>query len=266
MKISQGTIKTWSECPLKVKYKLDAVPRTVSSAMSFGNALHLAVMDMEVAGRLQVGLNRLNAVWDDLDLHGLSYDYMMPRMTHDGYRQLGETILTDWWQLIQWDTDIVLAREHEFLVPIGENTLHGFVDKLVIRRVKGGEDVLVVSDYKTGSKLPTREYLRHDVQFSAYAYATTQPEFWDGLPNGQKLWSDLQPARRFGEWVHMRPTRRVDCGERTAMHYNRVRYACDAIAESIAMGIFPPTISGAACEFCDFRKLCGLPLIEEEAA
>jgi hypothetical protein len=67
-----------------------------------------------------------------------------------------------------------------------------------------------------------------------------------------------------GEWVHLRTPKRIDAGFRTEVHYNRLQYAIEQIELSVALGIFVPDISGAACEFCEFRQRCGLPSREQE--
>lgn len=214
---------------------------------------------MEEARSLTGGLERFQATWDDLSILDVEYDYLMPRNSHNGYREDGIRILTDWWKLIQWESDVVLAREHTFRVPLGTHVLTGTVDKLCVRQLKGGEEVVLVSDYKTNSKVPTREYLAHDIQFSSYAYASTQPEFWDGIPDGEAIYQAYKDSRRFGEWVHLRGPRRIDAGVREQYHFNRLLYAVDSIEASIQCGIFVPTLTGEACEFCEFRNVCGIP-------
>jgi hypothetical protein len=39
--------------------------------------------------------------------------------------------------------------------------------------------------------------------------------------------------------------------------------AVDAMAESVAMRIFVPNISGESCRYCEFRAVCGLPQLDE---
>jgi len=220
---------------------------------------------MELAYDPQVGIDRFEAMWQHLPDFDLDYDYLIPRYSHSTYTEMGYKILRDWWSLIQWDTDIVLAREYPFEVPIGDgNTLAGIADKVCLRTQKDGSTSVLISDYKTGSKQPTRDYLAHDVQFSAYCYASTQREFWDNIPDGSKLFVELGDAMREGEWVHLRGPKRIPAGPRTEMHYNRLRYAVDQIEQSIALGIFVPDLSGETCEWCEFRKICGLPTRAQE--
>ena len=276
MIIRQSTIKQFMDCSLKYKFSHeDGIEREQSSALSFGTVIHDAVLVMEVQQSLAAGLARFDEMWDNLEKYDLRYDYLMPRNTHSGYRDMGHKILRDWWMLIQWESDVVLAREYNFTVPIGTHQLTGTVDKLALRPLKGAKGYgVLVSDYKTSSKQPTRDYLQHDIQFHAYCYATTQPEFWVNLPplklmdgsvaTGDELYAKYIDAPRLGEWVHLRTPRRIDAGERTAVHYNRLEYAIDQIEASVATGIFVPDISGASCEYCEFRKRCGLPSREQE--
>lgn len=261
MRISPSALKLWQRCPLQYRFsKIDDLPREQTSATSFGTVIHDAVQHMEEAGSLEVGLRRFDECWSDLSILGVEYDSLMPRSSHQGYADDGKRILSDWWKIFQWDTDVVLAREHPFEVPLGpRHSVSGFVDKLLLRTLKGGEVVVVASDYKTNSKLPTREYLKHDLQFSAYCYATTRPEFWESIPNGPALFEQLRDARRMGEWVHLKGPKRIDAGERRqAPHYNRLAYAADALEASIECGIFVPNISGESCEWCPYRRQCGL--------
>lgn len=267
----QSSIRLFQECPLRFRFQADGMAREQSSAMSFGSVIHEAIMELEVNYDLARGVAKFDSMWDDLpnaiDQFGksLEYNYLIPRYNHDTYRDLGHRILRDWWMLVQWDTDVVLAREYAFDVPISEgHRLIGTVDKVVLRTMKDGSIAVVTVDYKTGSKQPTREYLAHDIQFSSYCYATTQPEFWTGIPNGAELFEQLRDAERHGEWIHVRTTKRIPAGIRTEMHYNRLRYACEQMQLSIDLGIFMPDLTGEKCEFCEFRKVCGLPSRQEE--
>lgn len=276
MIVRQSLIKQFMECSLKYKFAHeDGVPREQSSALSFGTVIHEAVLVMEVQESLAAGVAHFDKMWDDLGAYSLAYDYVMPRNTHQGYQEMGHRILRDWWSLIQWESDVVLAREYGFTVPLGEHTLTGTVDKLALRPLKGAKGFgVLISDYKTSAKQPTRDYLQHDVQFHAYCYATTRSEFWAGLPpvkladgstmSGPELFAKYVDAPRMGEWVHLRTPRRIDAGVRTDVHYNRLKYAVDQIEASVATGIFVPDISGASCEYCEFRQRCGLPSREQE--
>ena len=55
----------------------------------------------------------------------------------------------------------------------------------------------------------------------------------------------------------------MDAGIREQRHYNCIEMAANAVAESIAMRIFVPTISGESCRYCEFRGPCGLPELDD---
>lgn len=129
----------------------------------------------------------------------------------------------------------------------------------------------MVETHNTNKKTPTYGYLEEDLQFSAYAYATTFLVFWEQLcaaqgwppEQAQVLFDRYKNVPRRGEWVALTEPKRMDAGERTQRHYNRIIMAVDALGLSVAMRIFVPTISGESCLYCDFREPCGLPAIEE---
>jgi CRISPR/Cas system-associated exonuclease Cas4 (RecB family) len=276
MLIRQSTIKTYSSCALKVKWAQEGYPREQSSALSFGTVIHDAILHMEKSYSYQGGLDRFNAIWDNLEAYNqdcepiqpgevsLAYDYIMPRNSHVGYSTDGHKILRDWWSLIQWESDVVLAREYNFTVDVGDHQLTGTLDKLALRPLKDGGFGVLVSDYKTSRKQPTRDYLRHDIQFHAYCYATTRPEFWVNIENGAELYERYMSAPRLAEWVHLRLAKRIDAGERVPVHYTRLAYTIDQIDKSQKADIWVPTVTGETCEYCEFRNNCGLPTREEE--
>lgn len=247
-------IKEWARCPLSFRYTyIDRLPTKQSSALTFGTIIHDAVLHMEQQGSLAVGLDTFNQWWDkpeQIDPE-LKIDVWIAKHTWANLRDEGHNILKRWWEVIKWDTDVVIAREHHFVVPVGEHELEGTLDKLKLTwDPKTGNQRLLISDYKSTRKVPTYEYLEHDLQFTAYCLATHHPSFWSGIHNGEQLFGDFQDLPRYGEWVHLQKPKRLDAGIRTDMHYNRLRYAIDQIAESVAMRIFPPIISGETCAAC----------------
>lgn len=268
MIIRQSSIKQWQECPLRFRYThIDGLEREQSGAVVFGSIIHDCVLFLETAKDLDATVERFEKFWANPELLDPEYriDYYVRGTNWKKYLDSGRDILRRWWSIIQWDSDLTIAREHFFEVPIGNgHTLQGTVDKVVIRwNSKLNTNVLLISDYKTNKKTPTYDYLEEDLQFSSYAYASLQPEFWDSLPNGKEMYERYKDLPRHGEWVSLTNARRMDAGERTPRHYNRLIMQVDAMAESIAANIFTLNISGEACRYCDFRKQCGLPEIED---
>jgi len=262
MQVRQSDLKTWMKCPLQYRYRhIDGLQEEQAGSSIFGSIIHDCVLYMEENADLPGAIERFKKFWLDPSELDPTYrvDYYVRGTNWKKFMEDGPRVLTDWWSVISWETDLVLAREHTFDVPIGNgHTLHGTVDKLVVRyRAKTDENVLLISDYKTNKKTPTYDYLEEDLQFSAYAYASTRPEFWTGLHPG--AFEKYQDLPRYGEWVQLTVPRRMDAGIRSERHYNRLTMAVNALADSVAMRIFVPNISGESCRYCEFRKQCGLP-------
>lgn len=270
--VRQSDLKQWSRCPLSWRYmNIDGLPRTQGGSAVFGTVLHELVLYLETTKDFEGTLQRFTQMWLDPVAHlgrdKGQIDYYERGRSWRKFNDIGPKILADWWALIQWESDVVLAREYEFDVPIGDgHRLHGTIDKLAIRYLAATDSqVLLVSDYKTAGKRPTYEYLEDDLQFTAYSYATLQPEFWVNIPDGPAMFERLKDLPRRGEWVHLQDIHRMDAGPREQHQYNRLIYAVNAMAESVALRIFVPDISGATCRFCEFRDRCGLPDIPEVA-
>lgn len=266
--LHQSDLKTWMACPLRWRYQnIDQLPREQSASLTFGSLMHEAVLMLETTGDLIAAITFFTNAWDDPTTVDPKYkiDYYVRATNWKKYAELGPKILRDWWGLIQWDSDVILGREYPFSVAIGRNghRLDGTIDKLALRYIARLDTyVVLVSDYKTNNKTPTYDWLADDLQFTAYCYATTQPEFWAGLPDGDKIFAKVASYPRHGEWVSLVNNRRMDAGERGAVQYNRLEYMVDQMADSIALRIFVPNISGEACRYCDFRAQCGLAPIE----
>lgn len=272
MRVRQSDLKMWAKCPLIYKFTyLDRLPREQSGSLTFGTLIHHCVEQLERTGDLAGSIELFQELWIQPTLLHPDYavQYYVRGTSWKKYMELGPKILRDWWAIASWDSTLVLAREHSFEVPIGEgHTLHGTLDKLEVAYradINGGlgGQVLRISDYKTNNKVPTYNYLAEDLQFSAYAYATTRPEFWANL-GGQAAYERYQDLPRYGEWVQLTGPKRMDAGIREQRHYNRIEMAVNGLADSVAMRIFVPNISGETCRYCEFRSPCGLPELDED--
>jgi hypothetical protein len=165
-----------------------------------------------------------------------------------------------------------------------QHTLTGTIDRLAVRKWYG-TPYLAIEDFKTG-KQPA--YLRQNMQGTAYAYATTQPEFWKSdffpsfddqtidalethfakhqyrLHEGTKEWWWSGPtrthmielaSRRF-RWINMQYIKYADGGWRGPADYARLEQAVDAYVKGQEAQIYQPTLSGEICRYCPFQKTC----------
>lgn len=275
MIVRQSTLKKWQECPLKVRFEhVDKLPRLQSGSLTFGSIIHHVVQYMEENRDLPGALALFEQLWCQPTLlntpdDNYSIDYYVRGTNWKKFMDEGRRILNEWWHMFSWDSDLVLAREYSFEVPIGDgHFLRGTLDKLVVTyRADIDAWVLLISDYKTNRKAPTYDYLAEDLQFSAYSWALLQPEFWINLPGGRgpELMAQFGGYPHYGQWVALTGPKKMDAGPREARHHNRLIMAVNAFALSYEMRIFVPTISGESCRYCEFRKQCGLPeLIEPD--
>lgn len=267
MHIRQSDLKLWQKCPLMWYFQnVEHLPREQSGSLTFGSILHDCVLYAEVHQDIEGAVERFRYFWQFPEALDPEYhiQYYVRGTSWKKFAEEGPRILRAWWEIISWDSSLVLGREYSFSVPIGDHFLDGTIDKLEVRFMPSINSwVVMVSDYKTNKKNPTYDYLAEDLQFSAYCYATTKPEFWTGIPNGEALYQKYKDLPRWGEWVALTHPRRMDAGVREQRHFNRLRMAVDGVAASIGMGIFVPNISGESCRYCEYRGPCGLPLLDE---
>jgi hypothetical protein len=188
--------------------------------------------------------------WDHPREIDLRIDYYNPRTTHESLRKRGLEMLDRYHELMPWKQGTLIGTEVRFEVPLGNHTLRGIIDKLFARP---GKRRLEVVDFKTSYKVP--EKLRYNQQFTGYCYATERPEFWEGLSYD---WEDYQGWSREGWWYAARTAKMHSAGTRTALDYQRLVLAVDAMAEANALDIYPLSIAGESCGWCPFAdEICG---------
>lgn len=273
MRVRQSDLKTWAKCPLIYKFQnIDGLTREQSGSLTFGSIIHHCIQHLEETQDLAGSLLLFQELWIQPTLLDPTYQpqYYVRGTSWKKFMERGEQVLRDWWGIASWDSAVTIGREHTFEVPIGRNghTLFGTADKVEIAfradiNAGLGGNVLKIVDYKTDKKTPTYDYLAEDLQFSAYAYASMQREFWTNI-GGDEAWQRHLSLPRYGEWVQLSGPKRMDAGIREQRHFNRIEMAIDALAESVGMRIFVPTISGETCRYCEFRKPCGLPELDDD--
>jgi RecB family exonuclease len=162
--------------------------------LALGNALHLALelthkfkpeFDLQYA--LQIYLKEFDRIIQEDDVF-VAY----PKMKK--LRADGTTMLELYAYGLEKDSaeNDILEVEKEFKLPFEETiVIVGKIDKVQRSKRTGG---LIVTDYKSGSKEPDEWFLRHDLQFSTYAWAALElygelPEamIWHHLRNGKRL-------------------------------------------------------------------------------
>ena len=215
-----------------------------------GSVWHYAVeVYEEYDGDIGLALKTFDYYWDSPELLGQTIDFWHPRTSYEGLRKRGREMLQRYHDLQPFQYGTTLGTEIEFVVPIGSHEIHGIIDKLQMRPRKKELEII---DFKTGAKTPTK--LRHNLQFTSYMYATTQPEFWAAVPGHEDGYELYRNYKRSGWWLHARNTKKIHVGERTQRDYDRLLLAIDEMEKAIDQGIFPLTISGEECGYCPYEE------------
>lgn len=308
--VRQSDLSSWSRCQLQKFYYDRAranpeAPQPESlSATVYGTVVHYALMILEQAlsegtepdEALALAIRTFEHYWEPQHLAELGerVTVWLPRQTYGGLRERGRIAIRDYYKLRCTDQSWLLALEYQFAVPvqIGDvtHTLTGTIDRLSLRK-QARKPYLSLDDYKTG-KQPT--YLRHNMQGSAYAYASSRPEFWSGWEEsgmgslmtfdpdmtarietmfgswGYRLHAgspgDAPLASRRFRWINLQEIKFADGGWRHERDYARLHLAIDGYVRACEQGIYAVNQSGEVCTYCPFRKVCGgIGLPAEEA-
>jgi len=267
-RISASKMSTFMTCPLQAKFQyLDKLPRKQHASASFGTCVHHALDFYNNTGDLNRSVNEFLDVWENPEKLGVTPETWPKGGTYGGMRQRGIEMLRGYHDGLKWDTREVLATEHKFLVPLGEFEVTGFVDLLELRKNKRGKSEIRVVDYKTNKKQPFLNSLHLNIQFTTYAYAAEQPEFWLGngpdfpaMENGAYYWEMYKDLPRRPIWYQLETQKEMDAGLRDDQDYMRLYRVCKEMAKAVKYDVFIPQISGDSCVFCPYTEPCGIPI------
>ena len=281
MLIHQSDLAAWSRCAAQYGYKRAGIADKSNSASAYGSVMHHALQvfertritdgfDTAVRSALETFVHYSNPLNIEAVCEPVPNDGWLPRQGYSELRARGIEAIKKYADLIRFDDHELLATEYSFIVPIhgtwdydlGQpHELAGSIDRLAVRHYSR-KVAVCIDDYKTGKEY---KYLRHNLQFTAYAYASLQPEFWLGAQGedgfgperGQALMERFAEAGRRGTWINMRTFKFQDAGWRGEKDYARFTLAVEQLTASIKADIFPLSITGENCHFCPFRDFCG---------
>jgi ATP-dependent helicase/DNAse subunit B len=278
--IHQSGLSTWNRCPHAYMLAKQGQRQRQSSAMAYGSVMHYALETFERL-RFTTGVKFADAVeaatqtfthyWHPANIEAICppVDMWYPRQTYNDMRIKGIEAIKAYSGLMRYDDHELLATEFSFQVPIfgtwdyeleAEHVLAGTIDRLAVRHYAGVETVCV-DDYKTGAEY---RFLRQNLQFTAYCYATTRMDFWIGyggedgfgVERGSALYQRFLKAPRRGTWINMRTVKFQDAGWRGPDDYTRFALAVEQQQASEKADIFPLSISGEHCQYCEFKDIC----------
>lgn len=274
MRVSASLMNTWMTCPLQAKFRyIDKMPDVSNAYSAFGSCVHHALEHYNKTGDIDEAVELFKKVWDDPSLIGSAFEYFPKFTSYSGLLNRGLDMLREYHEKQKWENRIVVAAEHRFNVPLGEHNLVGIVDLLEMKKSGRGKNTLKIVDYKTNSKAPYTSALKVNVQFTAYHFASLQPEFWmgdgtpenPGMPNGANLWDRLQDSPRRTYWYQLMSNKEIDAGDRDDADFMRMYRVVKEITRAIEHQVFVPNISGDSCIYCPYTEPCGLPIPKEDA-
>lgn len=200
-------------------------------------------------------------------VHGI--DEWLPRQNYGGLRAKGLKALEDYFSLLRTDTDAtLLALELNFRLPIdldelGTHFVTGTADRVALRRYYR-KPYVSIEDFKTGKQ---QTYLRYNVQFTVYCWASLQRDFWKDFPDADERWQLYANWARRGRWFDVAHNKPVDAGWRAAADYARMKVALKEYVKANNADSFPLTMKGDVCLYCDFRDgTCGGVAVPDEDA
>lgn len=272
MRLSATALKRWMNCPLQEHfYRTLDRPRRQNGKASFGTIIHHCLDEMGKGVDVEVAVELFKELWNDPDRLGVKPDYWPKYTSYGSLREKGIDILRLYDEKAKWDKPLILASEFEFLVPFGDHELHGFVDRLQLKKAGNGRRTLQIVDFKTNARQPTQVDLRLDQQFTVYVYASLQPEFWmgngpefPGITNGKQLMEQLEDVPRRGVWYHLMTNKEIDAGPRDDGDFMRLYRVAEQIARATEAKVFVPKI-GDACIWCDYTAECGITIPDRDA-
>ena len=208
--IRPSKFEAYTDCQLRALLtELGATDATDETAASLGTLVHAVAEQAPDGASVEQLTELLDAGWAALDFgapwHGVNERARAEQMLRT---------LAAWLQASRAQLTLV-AKEAPFDVTIGDARLSGTVDRL--ERDEGGR--LVVIDYKTGKKAPTKNELVEHAQLAAYQLAVSEGGFTDGqqVPSGGAQLVQLaaktaggvqrqQPLADYPEpdWVHVK--------------------------------------------------------------
>lgn len=264
-------LSTWMGCPLQARFRyLDKLPDEANAYSAFGSCVHHALDHYNTHGDVDLAVRVFEEVWDDPALIDRAFEYWPPYTSFATMLNRGREMIREYHDKQKWEERLVIASEHKFNVPFGDHRLSGIVDLLEMKKSGRGKSTLKIVDYKTNSKAPNRTELKLNIQFTAYQWASLQPEFWlgdeegPGMPNGENLWDKLKDSPRRTFWYQLSQNKEIPCGERDTKDFMRLYRAITEVAKAWEAQIFVPNISGSTCIYCPYTDPCGVPVPQEE--
>lgn len=276
MLIHQSDLSSFNRCGEQHRRQLNGTRGPQLSATAYGSVLHHALHTLERTGDVKLAVDTFDHYWHPLHIDAVCEPVQewIARDSYGALRTKGMELIKRYFDLVRYrDEEELLALEMPFVVPILDtwdeeegraHYLGGTIDRLALRFKQRRLEVCI-DDWKSGRK---KAHLPLAIQFTAYSYASTQPDFWTGSEDfytegfgperGLELFERLAGAPRHGWWIDVSGTtpKWTDAGVRTDRDYARFKRAVDNYVAARKADIFPLAYEGEVCAYCPFKNDC----------
>ena len=250
-KWSASRLKRLLQCPRQFRYVyIDGLPTVSTAPLAFGRVIHEVICAAHEAQMISGALPRpeellakFDAGWEAI----LTREEILFRASHptpERYVRQGHELLRIFHALNR-DAAPPLAVELAFEVEIGPHLVRGVIDRVDEVTGHDGERVLLIVDYKSGTRKPNQSEADSDLQLTLYAQAL---EGWLELPVGGVEFCALRDGSRL-------------TSTRNRHHFAWLQEVFAYGQHVQGRGEYAPC-PGFWCRWCDFQRECqaeGLP-------
>ncbi len=245
---SHSRLSCFEQCPHKYKLKyIDKVETETEETIEafLGSRVHETLeklyrdLQYQKENSLDDLLNFLRDEWkknwsDDIIIVKKEY-------TVENYLKMAEKYITDYYNRYHpFNQGRTLALEERILIDLddsGDYRLQGYIDRLVGK----GNGFYEIHDYKTSSRLPLNDYIKHDRQLALYMI---------GVKNS---YPDVRDIRLI--WHFLAFDKEIDSTRSNEELENLKRETIELIDKIEREENFEPTPS-YLCEWCEFKSVC----------
>lgn len=227
--MSYSRLDTYKTCPAKYYFTyIQQEPRTFFQAATLGNIIHDAL-----EYTLEPG--------EKVNSQELFENFEMARMSYDPDNQIDQAKIDAGIQMLQEfidrhtdETFPIFAKELPFSVVMGGARFNGFIDRVDVK-----DDVVTVTDYKSGVKEVAYKDVSTNLQLGLYAL----------------VMADMFPDKQIYVQLYYLKTGRIKGHLYTTDDLVSIkRQILEIVQEIIETRNFKYTLNGSACRWCDHAR------------
>lgn len=235
MRISYSSLTSFLQCPAKYKFQqIDRVPVIPSDELWYGSMIHTILE--EVVGNsdrlsLEYAIARLQKDWQN-------NRFKTTEKNFEKFKEAQAMLVTFFKDHFERATRNLKSVEEFFEIYHKDHKIVGKIDRINLNP----DGSVLITDYKTGAKLPYKDSLDFDDQLTFYFWAAT----------------NLFPKyKKVNLCLHYLLPNKLLLTSRDKKHIERLQKKIEVTAEQIKNSDFSPK-KNRLCDWCEYRHLCPL--------